>query len=283
MRQKKGVGVCNLPTGVDSILMPQTTSISTACVASPNNVRISVTANDSGFTVDIDKDLDIGSVETEDADNDTPVPREQTSVHVDEIQPQETEPLKLETSKRKMIGFYTMKTQALRTPRVLIAFHDDDNDKPQAKEMRKRVLQDALEQPIQEPGSVQAPLQTGLLSLYLKTVNVKITSQPEHVKIVGDTDTQTRVLTTASSEHSATGVSNSELVSGKSAADTVSVSPDTPTVMIVSDSQKSVEVQCSSLTHNALTQRSDVSMASTIAMRSTEEPSRIQITSGRWL
>ena len=68
--------------------------------------------------------------------------------------------------------------------------------------------------------------------------------------------------------------------------------------MTVNDSQKSVGVQCSSLTwtschhvsrqtyhrqaatqeDDALTQRSDVSMASTIAMRATEESSRIQTT-----
>ena len=61
-------------------------------------------------------------------------------------------------------------------------------------------------------------------------------AQPDDVKSVGDTDTQTNVVTTASSEHSVTGVSNSDLVPGKSAADTVSVSPDKPTVAIVSDS-----------------------------------------------
>ena len=59
MTPKKGVGVCNLPTGVDSILLPQTTSISTNYVASPNTVRTSVTATDSSITVDIDNDLDI--------------------------------------------------------------------------------------------------------------------------------------------------------------------------------------------------------------------------------
>ena len=64
---------------------PQTTSISTASVASPNTVRTSVTATDSSFTVDIVKDLDIESVETEEADDDTLAPREQTSVHIDEI------------------------------------------------------------------------------------------------------------------------------------------------------------------------------------------------------
>ena len=89
---KKGIGVCNLPTGVDSTLLPQTTDTSTT------TARTSVTATDSSFTVDIDNDLYIESVETEDADNDTPAPREQTSVHVDDINPQETEPVKLGTS-----------------------------------------------------------------------------------------------------------------------------------------------------------------------------------------
>ena len=108
--------------------------------------------------------------------------------------------------------------------------------------------------------------------------------------------TQTSVVTTASSEHSVTDVSSNYLVPGKSAADTVSVSQDKPTVTIVSDSHKSVDVQCSSLTwiirhhvsrhtehrqaatqgDGATTQRSDVSMASTIAMRATEESSLIQ-------
>ena len=118
------VSVYNLPTGVDSILLPETTSINTTSAASPNTARTSVTATDSSLTVDVDNDLNIESVETEDADNGTPAPREQTSVHVDEIKPQETEPVKRETSKRTTIGFYTMKTQALRTPRVLIAFDD---------------------------------------------------------------------------------------------------------------------------------------------------------------
>ena len=68
-------------------------------------------------------------------------------------------------------------------------------------------------------------------------------TQPDHVKSVGDTDTQTSVVPTASSD-----VSSNDLVPGKSAADTVSVSPDKPTVTIVSDSHKSVDVQCSSLT-----------------------------------
>ena len=248
-QQKKRVGVCNLLTGMDSILLPQTTSINTTTVASPNTVRISVTANDSN--VDIDKGLDIDSVESEDADSGTPAPRDQTSLHVDVITPQESEPVELETSRRTTIGFYTMKTQALRTQRVLIAFDDNDNNKPQAKEMRKQVLQHALEQPLQEPGSVQGHLRTGMLSLHLKT-----------------------------------------------AADIVSVSSDKPTVMIVSDNHKSVDVQYSSLTwtschhvsrqtyhrpaatqgDGATTQRSDVSMASTIAMRATEKSSRIQTT-----
>ena len=87
-----------------------------------------------------------------------------------------------------------------------------------------------------------------MLILYLKTANMKTISQPDHVKCVGDTDTQTSVVTTASSEHSVTYVSSSDLVPGESVADTVSVSPDKPTVMIVSDTQKSVDVQCSSLT-----------------------------------
>ena len=91
MTPKKGVGVCNLPTGVDIILLPQTTSISFTSVASPNTVRTSVTVTDSSFTVDIDNDLDIERVETEDADNDARAPREQTSVHVDEIKSQETD------------------------------------------------------------------------------------------------------------------------------------------------------------------------------------------------
>ena len=319
---------------MDRILLPQTT-ISTTSVASPNTVKTSVTANSTGFTVNIDKDLDIESVETEDIDNDTRAPREQTSVHIDDIKP-----VKLGTSKRTTIGFYTIKPQA-----------------PPAKEMRKQVLQDALEQPLQEPGSVQGHLRTGLLSLYPKTADVKIISlepqvttdrvktmqgktdetpmsrktqqfvpssaeketmdghkamlvdlftifpethsaQPDHVKSVGDTDTQISVVTTASSEHSVTGVSSSDLVPRKSAADTMSMSPDKPTVTIVSGSHKSVDVQCSSLTwiirhhvskhtehrqaatqgDGATTQRSDVSMASTIAMRATEESSRIQTT-----
>ena len=85
MLPKKRLSVYNLPNWVDSILLPQTTSISTASVASPNTVRTSLTATDSSFTVDIVKDLDIESVETEEADDDTLAPREQTSVHIDEI------------------------------------------------------------------------------------------------------------------------------------------------------------------------------------------------------
>ena len=58
--------------------------------------------------------------------------------------------MKLDTSKRTTIGFYTMKTQAPRTPRVVIAFDVDDKEKPPATEIRKQVLQDALEQPLHE-------------------------------------------------------------------------------------------------------------------------------------
>ena len=187
-------------------------------VASPNTVRTTVTATDSSFTVDIDNDLDIESVETEDADNDTRAPREQTSVHVDEIKSQETETVKFGTSKRKMID---------------------------------------------------------------------------------DTDTQTSVQ--ALSEHTVTDMSSSDSVSEKSAANIMSVPPDKPTVTIVNDSDKRVDVQCSYLTwisrhymsrhtehrqaatqgDGATTQRSDVSMASTIAMRATtEESSRTQTTFG---
>ena len=242
---------------------------------------------------------------------------------------------------------------------MLIAFDDDDKEKSPAKELRKQVLQDALEQPLQEHGSVQGHIRTGLLSLYLKTATVKTivslepqvttdrpktmqgkteeitpmsrkteqfvssteeketmdghkamlvdlftsfpethSAQPDDVKSIGDTDTQTSVVTTASSEHSVTDVSSSESVPGKSAADTVSVSPDKPTVTIVNDSDKSVDVQFSSLTwiirhhvsrhtehrqaatqgDGATTQRSDFFMASTIALRATEESSRIQTT-----
>ena len=85
-------------------------------VASPNIARTSLTATDSSFTVDIDNDLGIESVDTEDADNDTPAQR--VHVHVDDMKPQETEPVKLGTLKRIAIGLYTMKTQALRTPLV---------------------------------------------------------------------------------------------------------------------------------------------------------------------
>ena len=104
-------------------------------------------------------------------------------------------------------------------------------------------------------------------------------------KTIDDTDTQTSVVTTASSEHTVTDVSSSESVSEKSAADIMSVPPDKPTVTIVSDSDKRVDVQCSYLTwirrhymsrhtehrraaaqgDGATTQRSDVSMASTTA------------------
>ena len=112
---KKGVGVCNLPTGVDSILLPQTTSISTASVASPNTVRTTVTATDSNFTIDIDNDLNIESVETEHADNDARAPRELTSVHVDEIKSQETEPVKLGTPKRKTIDDTDTQTSVVTT------------------------------------------------------------------------------------------------------------------------------------------------------------------------
>ena len=72
--------------------------------------------------------------------------------------------IKLGTAKRRTIRFYTMKTQALRTPRVLITFDDDDKEKPSGKEMRKQVLQDTVDQPFQEPGSVQGRLRTGLLT-----------------------------------------------------------------------------------------------------------------------
>ena len=108
-----------------------------------------MTATDSSFTVDIDNDLDIESVETEDTANDTPVSCDfmsSTSFHVDDIKSLETEPVKVGTSKRKTIGFYTIKPQeALKTPRVLIAFDGDNNEKPPSKEMRKQVLQHALE------------------------------------------------------------------------------------------------------------------------------------------
>ena len=110
---KKGVGVCNLPTGVGSILLPQPTSINTTSVASQNSVRTTVTATDSSFTVDIDNDLNIESVETEDADNDTRAPREQTSVG--EIKSQETEPVELGTSKRKTIDDTDTQTSVVTT------------------------------------------------------------------------------------------------------------------------------------------------------------------------
>ena len=118
-------------------------------------------------------------------------------------------------------------------------------------------------------------------------------------KTIDDTDTQTSVVTIASSEHSVTDMSSGDSVPEKSAADTMSVPPDKPTVTIVSDSYKRVDVQCSYLTwiirhymcrhtehrqaatqgDGATTQRSDVSMAATIATRATtEESSRTQTT-----
>jgi len=118
----------------------------------------SLTATDNTFTLDIDNDLDIESVDMKDVDNDTYTPREQTSVHVDEITPQETEPVKLGTPKRTKIRFYRMKTQTLRTPCVFIAFEHDDNEKPPTKEMRMPVLEDAHDQTLQEPGSVEGRL-----------------------------------------------------------------------------------------------------------------------------
>ena len=63
-QQKKRFSVYNLPTGVVSIQLPQTTSTSTTSVVLPNTVRTSVTATDSTFTVDIDNVLDTESVET---------------------------------------------------------------------------------------------------------------------------------------------------------------------------------------------------------------------------
>ena len=59
---------------------------------------------------------------------------------------------------------------------MLIVFDGDDNEKPPPKEMRKQVLQHALEQPLKEPVSVPGRLRTGLRSLYLKTANVKTIS-----------------------------------------------------------------------------------------------------------
>ena len=67
-------------------------------------------------------------------------------------------------------------------------------------------------------------------------------------KTIDDTDTQTSLVTTASSEHSVTDVSSSDSVPEKSAADTMSVPPTKQTVTIVSDSHKMVDVQCSYLT-----------------------------------
>ena len=72
-----------------------------------------MTVTDNSFTVDIDNDLDIESVETEDADNDTRAPREQTSAHVDEIKSQETEPVKLGHRKGKRSMTQTLR-QVLR-------------------------------------------------------------------------------------------------------------------------------------------------------------------------
>ena len=75
------------------------------------------------------------------------------------------------------------------TARVLIAF--DDNDKQQAKETRKQVLQDALEQPLQELGSVQGHLRTGLLSLHLKTADiVSVSPDKPTVTVVSDSTTE---------------------------------------------------------------------------------------------
>ena len=86
-----------------------------------------MTSIDSSMTFDVDNDVDIASVEMKDADNCTPAPTEHTSVHVDDIKAQETESMKLGTPKSTTIFFYMMKTQALRIPRVLIAFDDDDS------------------------------------------------------------------------------------------------------------------------------------------------------------
>ena len=61
-------------------------------------------------------------------------------------------------------------------------------------------------------------------------------AQPDDVKSVGDTESQTSVVTTTSSEHNVTDVSSSDSVPEKSAADPMSVSPDKPTVTIVSGS-----------------------------------------------
>jgi len=80
---------------------------------------------------------------------------EQTSVNVDEIKSQETEAVELGISKRTTTVLYKMKSHALRTTRVLIAFDDDNNEKPPAKEIRKQVLQDALEQRLQYHSAVQ--------------------------------------------------------------------------------------------------------------------------------
>ena len=50
-----------------------------------------MTSIDSSLTFHVDNDVDIASVEMKDADNDTPAPRKQTSVHVDDIKQQGTE------------------------------------------------------------------------------------------------------------------------------------------------------------------------------------------------
>ena len=63
-----------------------------------------MTSMDSSLTFDVDS----ASVEMKDADNDTPAPREQISVHVDDIKPQETESMKLGTSRRIKILLYMM-------------------------------------------------------------------------------------------------------------------------------------------------------------------------------
>ena len=70
--------------------------------------------------------------------------------------------------------------------------------------------------------------------------------QPDDVKSVSDTYSQTNVVITTSSKASATDMSSSGLVPEQSTTDSVSVSPDKPTMTIVSGSHKSVGVQCSS-------------------------------------
>ena len=179
---KKSVSACNLPTELDSIPLPPMTSISTTSIASPSTVVTSVTATDSSLTVNVDNDSDIESVEMEDADDDTPTPREKPSVDIDDVKRQETGPVKVTTPKSTKFTF-SMKTKLLRTPRVLTAFEDDDSEKPsQAKEMRKQVLQDALDQPPPEPDSVQGRLQAALLNLNLKAAKAKITPAEPQVK-----------------------------------------------------------------------------------------------------